>query len=257
MAFKKPTLKATGGDGEFALRPLLEAAPYNARILQVVDLGLQPGSAEYPDPKHKLEITFELQDECMVDKEGVEIEGKPATFSMEIAYQPDGYMHEKSGIYKFYMAINPEMDKGPAELLDIPCTVIMAQKIRKSGKQKGEAYSAVASVAPMKAKDVAKATPLVGEPLFFDLSEPVFEDWARLTKGNQYAQQDKIKASLEFMTSPLAALLGIEAPEAEADGEADGVAAEAFEADAGTVASTGGAAPQNAAEEADEEDPFA
>lgn len=208
MAFKKPTLGGGNGGGAIELRPVLEVGMYPARIYQVVDLGLQPGSAAYPDPKYKLEIGFELLDENMVDKDGNAIEGSPAKFTMEIAYNPDGYMHEKSGIFKFYSAVNPEFDKGPEELLTLPCMVMVVQDKRKSGKFAGEIYSKVTAVAPMKAKDIAKAPALVNAPLYFDLSEPLLDSWAQLTKGNQYAQQDRIKNSLEYAKTPLPALLG-------------------------------------------------
>ena len=42
--FKKPTLQSTStGEGSGQYRPLLDAGMYNARILKVIDLGIQPG----------------------------------------------------------------------------------------------------------------------------------------------------------------------------------------------------------------------
>lgn len=229
MAFKKPSLK-TAQEGDYNFNPLLEVGTYKARIYQVVDLGLQPGSQQYPDPKHKLEIGFELLEECKVDKDGNEVDGCPATFTMDVAYQPDGYMHEKSAIYKLYMAIDPECGIGPEEFLGKLCEVMMIQKKYKSGKNAGKDYSSVSAVLPMKAKDQAKAAAGVLEPLFFDLSEPVLDTWAKLSKGYTYAQQDRIKASLEYGKSPLPELLGEEvddtnptpqAQEPKAQGAAD------------------------------------
>ena len=89
--FKKPTLQSTStGEGSGQYRPLLDAGMYNARILKVIDLGIQPGSQTYPEPKPKMEIEFELQDEFMCDKEGKPLEGVPAVFSMELQ---DYYMN--------------------------------------------------------------------------------------------------------------------------------------------------------------------
>ena len=218
--FKKPTLQsAPTGEGSGQYRPLLDAGMYNARILRVIDLGLQPGSQQYPEPKPKMEIEFELQDEFMCDKEGKAIEGVPAVFSMEFSYSEDGYIGDKSNLYKLYMAIDPEMNLSPEEWLGLPISVMLITKKRKSGKHAGEEYSNVSAVAPMKQKDKDRVTPLVGKPAFFDLSAPDMDVWATLTKGNQYAQQDKIKAGLAYGTTPLPALLGEPAPEPKTDPE--------------------------------------
>lgn len=247
MAFKKPTLKTTQ-EGDFNFNPLLEVGTYKARIYQVVDLGLQPGSQQYPDPKHKLEIGFELLEECKVDKDGNEVEGVPATFTMDVAYQPDGYMHEKSALYKLYMAIDPACAIGPDEFLGKLCEVMLIQKKYKSGKNAGKDYSSVSAVLPMKAKDQAKAADGILEPLFFDLSEPLLDTWAKLTKGYAYAQQDRIKASLEYGKSPLPELLGEEANEPDPEPQAGEPSAQG---------AAGAAQKQADPVDPDEDDPFA
>lgn len=259
MGFKVPTLKASNGGGDFLTRPVLEAGMYSARLMHIIDLGLQPGSNEHPTDKHKMEFVFELQDEMMLDKEGNEVEGKPATFSMDVAYQPDGYMHEKSGMYAMYLALNPEITKGPEELLGTPCVLVMKINHYKSGKKKGEPYSAIASVAPMKEKDKAKCTPLVNEPQYFDLDFPDMDLWASLTKGNQYAQQDKIKAGLAFASTALAKALGLDVvPETPADGPAPDP--DAFEGEPDADGQPAEEPAVNAAEapaDEEDEDPFA
>ena len=249
MAFKKPTLKTTQ-EGDFNFDPLLEVGTYKARIYQVVDLGLQPGSRDYPDPKHKLEIGFELLEECKVDKDGNEVAGVPATFTMDVAYQPDGYMHEKSALFKLYQAIDPACEIGPDEFLGKLCEVMLIQKKRKSGKNAGKDYSAVSAVLPMKAKDQAKlADAGTLETLFFDLSEPLLDTWAKLTKGYSFAQQDRIRAGLEYGLSPLPELLGEEANGADPEPKAG----------AQEPAQAGTEPPVTGADESseDEDDPFA
>ena len=216
--FKKPTLQsAPTGEGSGQYRPLLDAGMYNARILRVIDLGLQPGSQQYPEPKSKMEIEFELQDEFMCDKEGKPLEGVPAVFSMEFSYSEDGYIGDKSNLYKLYLAIDPEMNLSPEEWLGLPISVMLITKKRKSGKHAGEEYSNISAVAPMKQKDKDRATPLVGKAAFFDLSAPDMDVWATLLKGNQYAQQDKIKAGLAYGSTPLPALLGEPVTQPDAD----------------------------------------
>jgi len=249
MAFKKPTLK-TAQEGDYNFDPVLEVGTYKARIYQVVDLGLQAGSNDYPDPKHKLEIGFELLEELKVDKDGKEVEGAPATFTTDVAYAPDGYMHEKSAMYKLYQAIDPACEIGPEEFLGKLCEVMLIQKKRKSGKNAGKDYSAISAILPMKAKDQAKFEGAgVLDKLFFDLSEPVLDTWAKLSKGYSMAQQDRIKAGLEYATSPLPELLGEQANEPDPEpkaGEKKSVEDEP---------APSGAVPPDA--DADEDDPFA
>lgn len=246
--FKKPTVQSsTPSEGSGQYRPLLDAGMYDARILRVIDLGLQPGSAQYPEPKPKMEIEFELLDECMCDKEGKSLEGVPAVFSLELSYSEDGYIGDKSNLYKFYQAIDPEMNLTPEEFLTLPISVMLVKKKRKSGKHAGEEYSTVSAVAPMKQKDKDRAPALVNKPAFFDLSAPDMDVWATLSKGNQYCQQDKIKSGLAYGSTPLPALLGEPVPNPEP--EPNQPQGDEGDAPSGSPAASGGADPTD--------DPFA
>ena len=72
MAFNAPTLASNKAP---SAAPLLEAGGYPARVCRIIDLGLQPGSAKYPNPQLKLLVTFELLEEFMkeVDANGAMI----------------------------------------------------------------------------------------------------------------------------------------------------------------------------------------
>jgi hypothetical protein len=191
--------------------PVLDAGVYPARILSIVDLATQPGSPQYPDPKRKLEFRMECLDEFMVDDAGEPIADKPRTFNYEVSYNEDGYMHEKSSIYKLLAAIPNGFTLSLADMLGAPVSLMLTKYVKKSGKNAGKDDNKIVSVLPMKAKDIPNAAPLVGKPLFFDFSEPDVETFNKLFKGNQYAAQDRIKASTDYPGSLLAQLLG-EAP---------------------------------------------
>lgn len=214
MAFKK-AVKA-GESKKYGVTPLLDAGTYDARILSIVDLGMQPGSPTYPEPKPKLEFRFELLDEFMVKEDGTIDEEAPRVFNYEVTYNEDGYMDEKANIYKLISAIPNGFELELSEMVGLPVTVMIQKYKKASGKNAGKEDNKVTAVLPMKAKDVAKAGPLINKPLFFDLGEPDLAVWGKLYKGNQYAHQDRIMASSSFAGSLLQKMLGIE-PDAPAD----------------------------------------
>ena len=214
MAFKK-AVKA-GESKKYGATPLLDAGTYDARILSIVDLGMQPGSPQYPEPKPKLEFRFELLDEFMVGEDGTVDETAPRVFNYEVTYNEDGYMDEKANIYKLISAIPSGFELELSEMVGLPVTVMIQKYMKKSGKNAGKEDNKVTSVLPMKAKTIATAGPLINKPLFFDLGEPDLAVWGKLYKGNPYAHQDRIMASSSFAGSLLQKMLGIE-PDAPAD----------------------------------------
>ena len=208
MAFKKPV---QAGDKVKTTAPLLDAGVYNARILSIVDLGIQPGSPQFPEEKLKLEFRFELCDEFMCDEAGELLKDKPRVFSYEVTYNEDGFMSEKSSIYKLISAIPNGFEFDLDELIGKPVDVMIQKYVKKSGKNAGKEDNKIASILTMKAKDAAQAPQLVNTPLFFDMSEPTLEVWNKLYSGNPYAQRDRIMASKSFNGSKIQALLGMEA----------------------------------------------
>ena len=219
MAFKK-AVKA-GEKKKYGNTPLLDAGTYDARVLSIVDLGMQPGSPQYPEPKLKLEFRFELLDEFMVSEDGSVDEKAPRVFSFEVTYNEDGYMDEKANIYKLISAIPDGFTLDLNEMIGAPVTVMIQKYKKQSGKNAGKEDNKITSVLPMKAKNISVAGPLVNTPFFFDLGEPDLAVWKKLFKGNQYAHQDRIMASPSFQGSKLQKLLGIEAPEHEEEEEVD------------------------------------
>lgn len=178
--------------------PLLEVGGYPARLLRIVDLGLQPGSKQYPEPKHEMSLVFECLDEFMRDEDGAELHDQPRTFEMSVTYNTDGYMSPKSTIYKVMDALNG-FNKPLAALLGAVCSISLIQKSTKADATKK--YNAITGVAAMREKDAARYTdPLVGESFLFSLDASATEEMFNKlsTRGGEYSQQAKIKTSLSL-----------------------------------------------------------
>ena len=238
MAFAAPTLASNKTP---SAAPLLEAGGYPARVARIIDLGLQPGSAKYPDPQLKLLVTFELLDEYMkeVDADGKMImvqdpdedpgvmmaknlEDKPRWFDFEFSYNADGYMGDNSHIYKFAKAIdamevaaNPEQGiaghpaKDLKDWLSEPLVVGMTTYTKQSGKNAGQIANKIATFAPMKSKEKKEAKALVNPTVFFDMSAPDLEIFNKLPGGDSpYAIKNRITNGVKFNETALYALLG-------------------------------------------------
>lgn len=221
--------------------PLLEAGGYPARLVKLVDIGKQPGSGQFPDPAFKLLATFELLDEYMkeTDADGAfimvqdpdedpgvmmskNLEDKPRWFDFEFTYNPDGFMGDRSHIYKFMSAVdafevkpNPEAGvvghpaKELRELLGEALTVNLIQYTKKSGDNAGQIANKISSFTPMKSKDKREAKALVNETVFFDLGEPDLAVFEKLPGGDKaYAIKNRILNNLEFNGSALQLALG-------------------------------------------------
>lgn len=204
--------KIKGNSKKFVEQPNLPIDNYPARVVQVIDLGLQPGgewAGEKKAPAHMIRVTYELVDAFMIDKDGNEIEDKPRWISEDLKmFSPDADLAKCN---KRYKAIDPECvhDYNWGELLGASCTVLNVHK-----KSKGKTYDNVALVSPYV---VSKRNPelpeLVNEPKMFDLDEPDLDLFQSLPQWIQ----DKIKGNLEFKGSPLEALLSGDAPKTAKD----------------------------------------
>ena len=254
MAFAAPTLASNKTP---SAAPLLEAGGYPSRVCRIIDLGLQPGSAKYPNPQLKLLVTFELLEEFMkeVDANGAMImvqdpdedegvlmaknlEDKPRWFDFEFSYNADGFMGENSHIYKFAKAIDAlevpaNLEQGIAghpakklqEWLVEPLIVGLDQYTKASGKNAGQRANKIITFQPMKGKDKKEARPLVNPTVFFDMSAPDLEVFNKLPGGESpYAIKNRITSGVDFYKTPLAALLGTAKP---ADGTVANAASEA------------------------------
>lgn len=201
---------APGGGAPRKRQPPLVAGSYPARLVQVIDLGLQkqrPFKGEEKPPANMLYTTYELLDEFVVNDEGEEQEDKPRWVSEDFPfYSLDS---DKAKSTKRYFALDPSVEKGGAwdQLVGDPCIVTLTADKDKKGKtdDKGDPiiYNNIANTAPMRDKDAKKAEGLKNDPKILDLENPDLEvflalpDWLR----------DRIKEGLEFEGSPLAKML--------------------------------------------------
>jgi hypothetical protein len=207
--------KASGGGGSTA-QPLEEGS-YPARIVQIIDLGLQeqrPYQGQEKPPAYEMNITYELLDEFMLDEDGKEDEEKPRWISEIIPVH--NLKSDKAKSTKRYMALDPNLDHDGdfTALLGEPCNVTIVNNEGK-GVNKGKVYNNVAGISAMRPKDAAKAPDLVNPSVVFSLDEPdvdVFNKFPDFLK-------DRIKNNLEYNGSPLAKQLGGESDEEESSDE--------------------------------------
>lgn len=207
MAFKK----ATTVSNSTSVAEVLEEGMYDARIVQIIDIGQQ---AHVPNPKiktpkdqYKFVVKFELSDEFMLNEDGTPNEQKPRWFDFEVAYTPDGYMHEKSILLKLWNAVGADEDTELKDLIGRPVGVMLSKYVRKTGAKAGTEANKVSAVLKLKEKDAAKLPPLVNPTTFFDLSEPDLAIFNALPSGNQYALKDRILANMNFAGSKLDCLI--------------------------------------------------
>tara|TARA_R110002020_G_scaffold287099_1_gene502565 strand:+ start:15243 stop:15914 length:672 start_codon:yes stop_codon:yes gene_type:complete len=213
MTFNAKT--ATGGQGG-AAQETVAIGNYPARLVQLVDLGLQAQMAWEGEPKPPIEMVrtvYELPTEFCVDSDGNEDKEKPRWLGEEMNFYNLNAERAKSTLR--YRALDPTEDcEGDwSQLIGQACTLTVVHKPNK--KKPGHFYANIGSTAPpMKGFDVP---PLVNPTLVWTLDDPdmeVFEKFPDFMK-------EKIKANLNFKGSLLEARLnGTE--EADAPTETQG-----------------------------------
>jgi hypothetical protein len=162
----------------------LEDGTYPARIVQVVDFGIQKQTdwqtGEETDPKPRLMITWEVPGETITieDKEG-NSEERPRWQGREYTISS----FEQAGLMKLVSALKPDLESFD-ELLNLPCMIQVGST--SGGKAK------ITSVMSM-----PKGVPvgdLANEPTMFDFDNPNRELFESLPNW----QQEKIKSALNY-----------------------------------------------------------
>lgn len=187
-------------------RETLAPGTYPARLVQVIDLGLQPQPAYKGEAKpnaYELAMTYEFVDEFMKDEDGQEMKDKPRWLTETIKLYSLEADKAKSTLR--YKALDPnEVHNGDfGALVDTPCNVTIVINPGK-GKNAGKTFENIESVSPMREKDAKKCPALVNGTRIFDLDDPDMEVFASLPKY----LQDKIKNNLQFAGSKLEKELG-------------------------------------------------
>lgn len=210
MALQAKRVKFAGGKVKLQ-SPLLDADNYPARLVQVVDMGLQTNFFDAEKVNHEVMLTYELDGVYCLDEDGNEVVDKPRWFSETINMidLPEGmdlleiYNDQFRGKAKMVTrsrAFDPkgEMNFDLSLFLGMPCAVTIIQKKKKDGTLKNEVGNVTAPMRGMKVAD------LVNKPKLFTLDEPDMEVFGSLPTW----LQDNIKKNLGFKGSALEALLG-------------------------------------------------
>lgn len=175
----------------------MEPGTYPARLVQVIDFGIQEQRAfkgVAKPPVQTVHLTYEFLDEFCKDENGEDLEDKPRWLSETIPFLSlDADLATST---KRYRALDPdEKFEGDFTLLvESPCMVTINQYEGKKGLANG-----ISSVATMRPKEAAKAPELVNPPKVFLIDNPDLEIFKSLPDW----MQDKIKEGLEFKGSAL------------------------------------------------------
>lgn len=195
MGLNASKVEAPKGGGNY--QPI-EAGNYLARLVQVIDLGLQeqrPYQGQEKPPAHEIMLTYELVSEFMKDEDGNDIEDKPRWISETMPLH--SLAAERAKSTKRIQVLDPKGEKAGdlTQMVGTPVTVTVVNNPAK--KDPTKVYTNVANVTPaMKGIPVAE---LVNPPKLFDLSEPDLEVFGSLPEW----LQDKIKGNLDYPGSIL------------------------------------------------------
>lgn len=198
MPLNAKKIQMQGGNSGPKQEPI-EAGSYPARVVQVIDLGLQaqqPWQGQEKPPAHMIRLTYELVDEFCLDEEGNELEDKPRWISEDFALY--SLQADKAKSTKRYFAIDPDdvNDGDFTGLIGFPCNVTVVQKKSKSN---GNVYNNVGGVTSVRPKDAARMPELVNPPKVFVLDEPDMEIFQSLPSW----LQEKVQANLNYQGSVL------------------------------------------------------
>jgi hypothetical protein len=194
-------LNASKAKGGAPRTPPLEEGLYPARLVQVIDLGLQPRSfkGEDKEPQQQIMLTYELCGEFLLDEDGQPQPDKPRWVSETMGLNKPNV--EKAKSTKALKALDPanKVEGDFTKLLGAPVMVNIAQNPSKTDPSK--IYAKVTGLAPMRAKDVINLPDLVNSPRMLDLDSPdkaVFDelpDWVKtkIREGLEYKGSDAEK----------------------------------------------------------------
>lgn len=166
----------------------------------VVDLGMQPGSGMYPDPKPQLYLRFELPAKQITYQK----DGKDLTGPMSIGRSLTASMSEKANLRKIIEswqgAAFPSDDAASnyelRDLLGKTCLVNVAHT-----KKKDKTYANIVTVTPLPDGMEVKV-PQHNESLYYSLEEPDAKAFAKLPKWLQEKIAKRIKPGEEAPIPP-------------------------------------------------------
>jgi hypothetical protein len=176
----------------------LDAGNYPARVVQVIDLGLQaqrPFEGKAKDPCYEIMVTYELTSEFLQDDDGNDDPTKPRWVSERFGIYP--LASEKAKSTKRYLTLDPKLENDGdwAAMIGKACLVAVVQNKNKST---GKIYNNVGGISPpIKGMEVP---PLVNEGRVFSQDNPDPELFDSLPEWIQTI----IKEGLEYNNAPAA-----------------------------------------------------
>ncbi len=186
--------------------PPLEPGAYPGRLVQLINMGIQPGrefKGEVKPPRLTIRTTYEFLDEFLKDEDGNDILDKPRWLSEEFPLL--SLKADLATSTKRYYALDPE-DKADGDwslLMGAPCMInVINQKDKRPGND--TVYDKISNISSMRPKEAAKAPALVNPPLIWDFYNPdvevfkTFPDWL----------QSKIQDAVDYDGSKLQQLFG-------------------------------------------------
>jgi hypothetical protein len=196
-AEKKSTKKSTR-----VPQPNIEVGSHAARLVQVIDLGLQPQKpykGTVKEPVDMLYVTYELSHVFMLNEKGEEEPDRPRWISEDFAFY--SLKADKAKSTERYNALDAKKEYNGdwTKLVGAPCNVLVVHNPRD-----GKVYDNVGSVSPAVKLPGYVQPDLKNPPLVFDLSAPDLEVFNKLPEFLQL----RIKGNLNYQGSKLQALLG-------------------------------------------------
>lgn len=198
--------KIKGSNPDRVEQPEIAPGVYPARIVQILDMGLQaqrPYQGKDKPPANEISITYELVDTFCVDKDGKELEDKPRWISETLPLH--NIKADKAKSTQRYLAVDPtnKYDGDFSKLVGNPVNVTIVHNAKGD-----KLYVNVANIAAMRPKDAEKCAELVNPPKVFDLDAPDMEVFGSLPEWIQ----EKIKKNLRYNGSVLEGCLEGKAP---------------------------------------------
>lgn len=184
--------------GNRVAQPNIEPGSYPARVVSVVDLGVQPQrpyKGQVKPPAQMIRVTYELTDVFMLDEDGNEIEDKPRWISED--FKLLGLGADLAVSTKRYNTIDPK-NEHDGDWSKVLTNGVMVAIVNNPGKD-GKVYDNISGTSVMRQRDLDKLAELKNEPFFFDLTEPSIDIWKKLPQW----LQDKIKENINYEGSLL------------------------------------------------------
>lgn len=190
-----------GNQGNKVPQANIEPGTYPARLVQILDLGLQaqrPYQGKDKPPAQEIMLTYELVDTFMLDENGDELTDKPRWISETLPFY--GLFADKAKSTQRYNAIDPtgEFDGDFTKAIGQPINVTIVNNAVGE-----KVYDNIATISAMRPRDADKCPDLVNPSKLLDLDAPDLEVFNSLPEW----LRDKIKSNLNYKGSALEQML--------------------------------------------------